>query len=142
MLNVGKINRGIVLDHIKAGCAMSIYRDRRLDKLDCCVAIIQNARSGKIGRKDIIKIEDPMENIDLDALGYIDPNITINVIENGEIVEKRAIHLPKRITNVIKCHNPRCITSIEPELPHIFELSDEENKVYRCFYCEEGYKRS
>ncbi|MCI8632875.1 MAG: aspartate carbamoyltransferase regulatory subunit [Lachnospiraceae bacterium] len=141
MLNVGKIERGIVLDHIKAGCGMSIYRDLGLDKLDCCVAIIQNARSGKIGRKDIIKIEDAMSNIDLNALGYIDPDITINVVENGEIVEKRRIQLPKRITGVIKCHNPRCITSIEQELPHVFELSDEERKIYRCIYCEEAYKR-
>lgn len=141
MLNVGKIENGIVLDHIKAGCAMSIYQDLRLDKLDCCVAIIQNARSGKIGRKDIIKIEDPMSNIDLNALGYIDPNITINVVKGGQIVEKRTIHPPKRITNVIKCHNPRCITTIEQELPHIFELSDEDHQIYRCIYCEEAYKR-
>ncbi len=141
MLNVGKIEKGIVLDHIKAGRGMSIYKDLKLDKLDCCVAIIQNARSGKIGRKDIIKIEDSLENIDLDALGYIDPDITINIIEDGEIVEKRDIHLPKRITNVIKCHNPRCITTIEQELPHVFELSDPEKKIYRCIYCEEAYKR-
>lgn len=141
MLSVGKIERGIVLDHIKAGCAMSIYQDLRLDKLDCCVAIIQNARSGKLGRKDIIKIEDSMSNVDLNALGYIDPNITINVVENGKIVEKQTIHPPKRITDVIKCRNPRCITSIEQELPHIFELSDEENQIYRCIYCEEAYKR-
>lgn len=141
MLNVGKIEKGLVLDHIKAGRAMSIYKDLKLDKLGCCVAIIQNAKSSKMGRKDIIKIEDAMENIDLDVLGYIDPDITINVIENGEITEKRDIHLPQRITNVIKCHNPHCITTIEQELPHVFELSDPEKKIYRCIYCEEAYKR-
>lgn len=141
MLNVGRITRGIVLDHIKAGRGMSIYYDLGLDKLDCPVAIIMKARSNKLGRKDIIKIEDPLDNLDLNALGYIDPDITIDVVENGEIVEKRKIQPPKRITNIIKCHNPRCITTIEQELPHIFELSDAEKRVYRCVYCEEEYKR-
>lgn len=137
MLNVGKIENGIVLDHIKAGKAMDIYRDLNLGSLNCCVAVIQNARSSKMGRKDIIKIEDDLENVDLNALGYIDPNITIDIIKNGEIVEKRKISLPKRITNIIRCHNPRCITTIEQELPQIFELTDPATGTYRCIYCEE-----
>lgn len=137
MLNVGKIENGIVLDHIKAGAAMSIYRDLKLGDLDCCVAIIQNARSEKLGRKDIIKIEDTLENVDLNALGYIDPGITIGVVKDGEIVEKRNISLPRRITNILRCHNPRCISTIEQELPQIFELANEEKRIYRCVYCEE-----
>jgi len=141
MLNIDNFENGIVLDHIKAGAGMAIYNDLRLDKLDCCVAIIQNARSNKLGRKDIIKIENSMDKVDLDAIGYIDPNITINVVQNGKIVEKRAINPPKKITNIIRCHNPRCITTIEQELPHIFVLSDEKERVYRCIYCEETYKR-
>ena len=142
MLNVGALREGYVLDHIKAGKAMTIYHDLKLDKLDCTVAIIKNARSNKMGRKDIIKIEGPMENIDLDILGYIDHNITVNVIRNNKIVEKKALNLPKKITNVIRCKNPRCITSIEQELPHIFYLADEKTETYRCMYCEEKYGKS
>lgn len=137
VLSVGKIENGVVIDHIKAGAGMSIYQDLQLDKLNCCVAIIQNARSGKIGRKDIIKIEDRLENIDLDALGYIDPDITINIVKDGEIVDKRSIRLPEKITNVIKCHNPRCITTIEQELPQVFILADAKRGIYKCNYCEE-----
>lgn len=140
MLNIDNFENGIVLDHIKAGVGMAIYKDLRLDKLDCCVAIIQNARSNRMGRKDIIKIENSMDKVDLDALGYIDPNITINVVQGGKIVEKRTIHPPKRIRNIIKCHNPRCITSIEPGLDQIFYLSDADRMIYRCQYCEETYK--
>ena len=138
-LNVGSITEGFVLDHIEAGKSMEIYKYLHLDKLDCCVAIIKNARSNKMGRKDIIKIEGPMENIDLDILGYIDHNITVNIIRGDHIVEKKALKLPQKITNVIHCKNPRCITSIEQELPHIFYLSDEKTETYRCQYCDEKY---
>ena len=118
MLNVGALREGYVLDHIKAGKAMTIYHDLKLDKLDCTVAIIKNARSNKMGKKDIIKVECPVENLDLDILGFIDHNITVNVI---------------------KCKNPRCITSIEQGLDQIFVLADKEKEVYRCKYCEEKY---
>ena len=139
MLNVGKIEEGFVLDHIQAGKSLSIYEHLGLDKLDCTVAIIKNARSGKLGKKDILKVECPVDMLDLDILAFIDHNITVNVIKDGEIVAKKALVLPKMIKNVIKCHNPRCITSIEQELPHIFFLADEEKEVYRCKYCEEKY---
>ena len=139
MLNVGSIEQGFVLDHIKAGKAMTIYHDLRLDQLDCCVAMIMNARSSKMGRKDIIKVECPVDQLDLNIVGFIDPNITINVIEHGEIVEKKALCLPKEIRNVIKCKNPRCITSIEQGLDQVFILTDPEHAVYRCKYCEEKY---
>lgn len=139
-LNIGKISEGFVLDHIQAGKSMDIYKYLKLDKLDCCVAIIKNARSNKMGKKDIIKIECPIDIIDLDILGFIDHNITVNIISNEEIVDKKKLKLPKEIKNVIKCKNPRCITSIEQELDHIFVLTDEENEVYRCKYCEEKHK--
>ena len=116
MLNVGALHEGFVLDHIKAGKAMTIYHDLKLDKLDCTVAIIKNAKSNKMGVKDIIKVECPIEDLDLDILGFIDHNITVNVIRNNKIVEKKALNLPKKITNVIRCKNPRCITSTEREL--------------------------
>ena len=141
MLNIGGLNEGFVLDHIEAGKAMMIYNNLGLDKLDCCVAIIKNARSNKMGKKDIIKIEGGLVLVDLDVLGFIDHNITVNIIKDGKIVEKKRLSLPKKITNVIKCKNPRCITSIEQELKHIFILTDEENQVYRCKYCEEKYTR-
>lgn len=121
---------------------MTIYHDLKLDKLDCCVAIIKNARSEKMGRKDIIKVECPIDTLDLDILGFIDHNITVNIIQNGQIVEKKELHLPKEIRNVIKCKNPRCITSIEQELDQVFFLADEEKEVYRCRYCEEKYRGS
>ena len=140
MLNVGALREGFVLDHIKAGNAMTIYHDLKLDKLDCTVAIIKNARSNKMGKKDIIKVECPIDNLDLNVLGFIDHNITVNIIKDGEIVEKRELHLPKEIVNVIKCKNPRCITSIEQELDKIFVLADPEKEVYRCKYCEEKYR--
>jgi aspartate carbamoyltransferase regulatory subunit len=139
MLNVGKIEEGFVLDHIKAGKSLSIYEHLQLDKLDCTVAIIKNARSGKMEKKDILKVECDIDMLDLDVLAYIDHNITVNVIKNGEIVEKKELVLPKEIKNVIHCHNPRCITSVEQELPHIFYLADAEKEVYRCKYCEEKY---
>ena len=142
MLNVGRIEEGFVLDHIKAGKSMTIYHDLKLDKLDCCVAIIKNARSNKMGKKDIIKVECPIENLDLDILGFIDHNITVNIIEDGKIISKKPLKLPREIKNIIRCKNPRCITSIEQGLDHIFVLTDEENQVYRCKYCEEKYQRN
>ncbi len=139
MLNVGAINEGVVLDHIKAGKSMQIYHDLRLDKLDCCVAIIKNARSSKMGKKDIIKVECPIDTLDLDTLGYIDHNITVNIIKDGNICDKKPLKLPSKIVDVLKCRNPRCITSIEQELPHVFILTDPEEEIYRCKYCEEKY---
>ena len=141
MLNVGAIKEGFVLDHIKAGMSLSIYHDLKLDELDCCVAIIKNAKSNKMGKKDILKVECNIDNLDLDILGFIDHNITVNIIKDERIVEKRALKLPKSVTNVIKCKNPRCITSIEQELDQIFLLTDPEHEVYRCKYCEAKYKK-
>ncbi len=141
MLNVGKIENGFVLDHIQAGMAKTIYDHLQLDKLDCTVAIIKNARSNKMGKKDILKVEGDVEKMDLDVLGFIDHNITVNVIEDGNIIEKKELHLPSEIKNVILCKNPRCITSIEQELPHIFVLADPEKEVYRCKYCEEKFDK-
>ena len=138
-LNVGKIEEGFVLDHIQAGRSMEIYKYLHLDKLDCCVAIIKNAKSNKMGKKDIMKIECPIDFMDLDILGFIDHNITVNIIKNSQVVDKKALSLPKKITNVIRCKNPRCITSIEQELEHVFVLTDPENEIYRCQYCEEKY---
>lgn len=138
-LSVGRISEGFVLDHIEAGKSMEIYKYLNLDKLDCCVAIIKNARSGKMGKKDIMKIECPIDFMDLDILGFIDHNITVNIIKDQKIVEKKALHLPKQICNVIRCKNPRCITSIEHGLSHIFVLTDPEPETYRCKYCEEKY---
>ena len=140
MLNVGALKEGYVLDHIKAGKAMTIYHDLQLDKLDCTVAIIKNAQSNKMGKKDILKVECPVDTLDLDIVGFIDHNITVNIIKDSVIVEKRELRLPKKIVNVIKCRNPRCITSIEQGLDHIFFLADEEKEVYRCMYCEEKYR--
>lgn len=137
MLNVGKLESGFVLDHIAAGRGMAIYKYLELDKLDCQVAIIKNARSSKMGRKDIIKVEAPLDIIDLDVIGFIDPHITINIIKGGKLVEKKELVLPKEITNVLKCRNPRCITSIERELPHVFVLTDPVKGIYSCKYCEE-----
>lgn len=139
MLNVGKIEEGFVLDHIEAGKSLSIYEHLQLDKLDCTVAIIKNARSNKLKKKDILKVECDINMLDLDVLAFIDHTITVNVIKNGDIVEKKVLVLPKQIKNVIRCKNPRCITSIEQELPHVFILADEEKEVYRCKYCEEKY---
>jgi len=141
MLNIGGLKEGIVLDHIEAGKSLEIYYNLGLDKLDCQVAIIKNAKSNKMGKKDIIKIEGGMDHINLEILGYIDHNITVNIICDNKIVEKKALSLPKKITNIIQCKNPRCITSIEQGLPHVFYLSDAEKETYRCMYCEEKYRR-
>ena len=134
-MNIDSIRNGIVIDHIQAKKGMEIYNALNLSTLDCSVAIITNARSKKMGRKDIIKIDKDI-NLDLDILGYMDPNITINIIKNDKRVEKYHVELPKTITNIVKCKNPRCITSIEQELNQVFVLTDKEKKAYRCKYCE------
>lgn len=139
MLNISGIHEGFVLDHIQAGMSLQIYNDLNLDKLDCAVAIIKNAKSNKMGKKDIIKVECPLEMLDLDILGFIDHNITVNVVKGDRIVEKKALSLPQQVKNVIKCKNPRCITSIEQELDQVFLLTDPLKEVYRCKYCEEKY---
>ena len=137
MLNIGQLNEGIVLDHIEAGKAMEIYSLLGLGELDSGVAIIKNAHSNKMGKKDIIKIEGGMDLVDLDALGYIDCNITVDIIKDGVVAEKKQLTLPKILTNVIKCTNPRCITSVETQLDQVFLLTNEEKHIYRCRYCEE-----
>lgn len=134
-MNIDSIKRGIVLDHIKAGRSMDIYKYLHLDELECSVAIIKNVKSDAMGRKDIIKIDEDI-TIDLDVLGYIDPGITVNVIDNGEIVEKKHLELPQKLVNVIRCKNPRCITTTEQELTQLFILTDRSQGVYRCRYCE------
>ena len=134
-MNIGQIKDGIVLDHITAGNSMNIYNVLQLDKLDCTVALIKNADSPKMGKKDIIKISTLMD-IDLDILGYLDPGITVNIIRDGVVAERRHVALPQRVVNVIKCKNPRCITSVEQEIVHEFKLTDPNKKVYRCIYCE------
>ena len=139
MLNVGKIEEGFVLDHIQAGKGMMIYKHLGLDELDCCVAIIKNAKSNKMGKKDILKVECDIDTLNLDVLAFIDHNITVNVIKDGAIVDTRMLVLPREIKDVIKCHNPRCISSIEQGLPQIFYLADEEKEIYRCRYCDEKY---
>ena len=138
-MRIDSIKNGIVIDHIAAGKAKEVYDALDLGKLDCQVAIIMNCRSNKMGKKDIIKVECPIEYLDLDILGFIDHNITVNVIKGDRIVEKKELKLPKQVKNVIKCKNPRCVTSIEQELDQIFILADEEKEVYRCKYCEEKY---
>ena len=135
-MNIDSIKNGYVIDHIQAGKSLEIYKYLNLGELDTQVAIIKNARSKKSGRKDIIKIDEHTD-INLDILGYIDPNITVNKIINGEIVDKYHPKLPKELVNIVKCKNPRCITSVEKNLIHICELTDEKNGIYRCKYCEE-----
>ena len=137
---IGQIKDGIVLDHITAGKAMTIYNILKLDELDCTVAMIKNADSPKLGKKDIIKISTLLD-LDLDILGYLDPGITVNVIRNSEVAERRKVALPDRVVGVIKCKNPRCITSVEQEIVHEFKLTDRNKKVYRCIYCEHEAKK-
>ena len=134
-MNIDSIKNGIVIDHIHAGGAMELYRLLNLDKLDCTVAIIKNAPSGIMGRKDIIKI-DSMTDIDLTVIGYVDPGATINVIKDGRLFEKRKLTMPEKIVNVLRCKNPRCITSVEHDLPQVFRLTSPETHTYRCIYCE------
>ena len=132
---IGQIKDGIVLDHITAGNSMNIYNVLKLGELDCTVALIKNADSAKMGKKDIIKISTLMD-IDLDILGYLDPGITVNIIRDGVVAERRSVELPEKVVGVIKCKNPRCITSVEREIVHEFKLTDREKKIYRCIYCE------
>ncbi len=135
MLNIDSIQNGIVIDHISAGTGMALYQLLGLDRLDCSIAVIRNARSNKNGKKDIIKIEGIESALNFDVLGYLDPEITVNLIRDGQIVEKKRPERPQRLTNVVKCSNPRCITSIEGEIDHVFELTPAGK--YRCIYCEE-----
>ena len=140
-MNIDSIQNGVVIDHIKSGKSMDIYRYLHLDELDCQVAIIKNARSEHMGKKDIIKIDYPLD-LDLDVLGYIDSNITVNIIRDGKLVEKKHLALPEKLVNVIHCKNPRCITVAEPQLDAIFLLNDPEKHTYRCAYCDTEKKRS
>ena len=137
-MKIDSIQNGIVLDHISAGKGMQIYYDLGLNKLDCSVAIIQRVKSEKMGNKDIIKVDKEGYDIDLDVIGYIDPNITVSIIKDGETVEKKKVALPKKLINIKKCKNPRCITAIEPGVDHIFRLTDPEQRIYRCVYCDEA----
>ena len=138
MLNISGIQDGYVIDHIRAGKSMDIYKYLRLDKLDCQVAIIKNATSNKRGKKDIIKVQGDMD-LNLDILGFVDDQITVNIIRGGKIVKKQKPHLPETITNVIRCKNPRCISTVEQELPQRFKLTDAATRTYRCIYCEEKF---
>ncbi len=138
-MNIDSIQNGIVIDHITAGKSMEIYRLLELDKLGCMVAIITNATSQKMGSKDIIKIDDTIE-LDTEVLGYVDPNITVAIIQNGEIVEKRKLELPRELEGVLRCRNPRCICSTEQELKQIFRLTNPAKREYRCIYCETKVK--
>jgi len=141
MLNISGLENGVVLDHIPAGMSMELYKYLNLDKFDCQVAIIKNAASKKMGKKDIIKISGELDKTNFDAIGFLGKDITVNIISNGRVVEKRSLNLPKTLTNIIKCKNPRCITSVEQELKHVFFLADPEEAVYRCRYCEEKYTK-
>ncbi len=134
-MNIDSIQNGVVIDHIKAGCGMNLYELLNLGALDASVALIKNVQSKKMGKKDIIKIDADI-SLNLDVIGYVDPDATVNVIKNGVLTEKMSIDMPETLVNVIKCKNPRCITSCEQELDQVFKLSDKENKEYRCLYCE------
>lgn len=134
-MNIDSIKNGLVIDHIKAGKAMDIYHFLKLDDLDCSVAIIKNALSRKMGKKDIIKIDTTLD-IDFDVLGYIDPDISVNIIQDGKLVKKLHVELPEQLCDVVKCENPRCITTTEQEIKHVFKLTDREKGVYRCIYCD------
>ena len=138
-MNIDSIQNGVVLDHIQAGKSMDIYKYLHLDQLDCTVAIIQNADSRKMGKKDILKIYNVID-LDMDILGYIDPGVRVNIIREGEVVERRALALPERVEQVIRCRNPRCITSVEPGLRQVFRLTDRVRGVYRCLYCDSPAK--
>ena len=139
-MKIDSIQNGIVLDHIKAGASMEIYQLLGLHKLDCSVAIIKNAKSSKLGRKDIIKIDEIID-LNLDVLGYVDPGITVDIIRNGERSEKRHLSLPAKLVNVLTCKNPRCITTAEPHLKSEFVLTNPEQRTYCCAYCDTEYHR-
>ena len=141
-MNVDEIKNGFVIDHIKAGKGMEIYRLLGLEQLDCPIAIIKNAPSRRVGKKDIIKVDATNAEIDLSVLGYIDPDVTVNVIKDGVNVKKYHPELPLEIADIVECKNPRCITSTEQELPHVFKLTDRETRTYRCIYCESKAKNS
>ena len=134
-MNIDSIQNGIVIDHIRAGRGMELYELLGLEKLDCSVALIKNVHSEKLGKKDIIKIDADIP-VNLDVIGYVDPGVSVNFIRDGVLIEKRRIEMPQRLTNVLFCKNPRCISSVEQELDHVFVLTDRKNKVYRCLYCE------
>lgn len=134
-MTVDEIRNGIVIDHITAGKGIQIYNLLGLDSLECSIALIKNAPSRKMGKKDIIKIDSNIE-VNTDIIGYVDPDITVNIIQDGKTVDKKTIALPEKITNVLKCKNPRCISATEQELPQIFKLADREKRIYRCLYCE------
>ena len=139
-MNIDSIINGIVIDHIAAGRGMMLYKLLHLDRLDCSVAIIKNVHSNKMGKKDIIKVDAAID-LNTDVIGYVDPNATVNIIRDGKLVEKKAIVLPERLVNVIRCKNPRCISTTEQELPPVFVLTDREKGVYRCRYCETKAER-
>ena len=139
-MNIDSIRDGIVIDHITAGRGMRLYELLRLDDLDCSVAIIKNVTSKKMGKKDIIKVDSSV-HIDMDVIGFVDPQATVNIIRDGQLIRKKCIEMPLELTDVIHCMNPRCITTTEQELPHVFRLTDKENKIYRCIYCETKAER-
>ena len=138
-MNIDSIQNGVVIDHITAGSGMRLYDLLGLDRLDCSVAIIKNVVSRKMGKKDIIKIDAAIP-VNLDTIGYVDPGATVNIIRDGVLVDKRVIEMPEKLVNVLKCKNPRCITSVEQEIDHVFRLVDREKKIYRCMYCESKFK--
>lgn len=140
-MNIDSIKNGIVIDHITAGKGMEIYKLLGLDSLDCSVALIKNVGSRKVGKKDIIKIDSDFD-VDTDILGFVDPDVTVNIIKDGKIAEKKTIGLPEKLNNVLICKNPRCISATEQELPQIFKLTDRERRIYRCIYCETKAKNS
>ena len=140
-MNIDSIKNGIVIDHITAGKGMELYKLLGLDSLDCSVALIKNVGSRKMGKKDIIKIDSDFD-VDTDILGFVDPDVTVNIIKDGKIAEKKTIGLPERLNNVLICKNPRCISATEQELPQIFKLTDRERRIYRCIYCETKAKNS
>ena len=136
---IDAISNGIVLDHIRAGLSLELYNILELGKLQCSVALLRNVTSHKMGRKDIIKIDEIID-LNFDVLGYVDPGITVNIVRDGKLDRKFRVELPEKVVNVIRCRNPRCITSTEQELPHVFKLADREKRIYRCIYCESKAK--
>ena len=136
MISIDSISQGLVIDHIKAGKAMEIYKHLNLGNVDCPVAIIKNVKSSKYGKKDIIKIEGDI-HVDYDVLGYVDPNITVNIVKGEKITDKVTLNLPETLADVIRCKNPRCITSSETDIKHVFKLANQTSGIYRCIYCQQ-----